>query len=60
MDRATPLEMGKSLSLVDTMKKFGMPFIPVPYFNLKQRDKLIQQLQKQLKLLEKKIETEKE
>lgn len=56
MDKATPVELRRSLELVEAMKKAGIGFIPIPILNEKDRLELYSMLNDRLCKIEKESE----
>lgn len=60
MNKATSVEMRKSLELVQMMKQAGIPFIPMPYLSIDEHDQMVAQVHQKLKAIENMLEQEEE
>lgn len=52
MHRASPVEIRKSLEIVELLKKAGIAFIPIPILNEEDKNKLVCILQSRLETIE--------
>jgi len=56
MNKATPVQMRVQLEIVDSFKKAGLRFVPMPAFDDDDYDKLVSQMAKRLDKIEKEAE----
>jgi hypothetical protein len=59
MNRASPVEMRKSLVMVDELRKTGILFVPIPVLNTEDKDNLIHALDRRLEIIAAEVEESK-
>jgi hypothetical protein len=56
IEKASPVQMRKSLELVDALKRLGVWFVPVPVLSVDEYKVRMAELNAQLDLIEKEVE----
>ena len=55
MERATPVQVRQSLEIAEQLKRAGVRFVPIPVFDDKDWEDLMQELNRRIERIEKSI-----